>query len=124
MPVSRPAARHAAASLPSNRVLCNSIGSITRAVDRYGVFPLAGTPLTSPFEDDVRTGERERKKAEETRVNILALEDRVVLDVPLLYRIFENNMILVIEALLVLFAYSRKVVFTNPVNSVFHRRNI
>ncbi|KYN21122.1 hypothetical protein ALC57_06514 [Trachymyrmex cornetzi] len=43
MPTLRPVARHAAAaaSLPSNRVLCNLIGSITRAVDRCAVSSLS-----------------------------------------------------------------------------------
>ncbi|KYM89649.1 hypothetical protein ALC53_01961 [Atta colombica] len=43
MPTLRPVARHAAAaaSLPSNRVLCNLIGSITQAVDRCAMSSLS-----------------------------------------------------------------------------------
>lgn len=95
MPILRPAARHAAAaaSLPSNRVLCNLIGSITRAVDRVrSVFSLPRTPLTAPFEDDTRVKEKDAKR--ETRVNILVQGDRATVPRRLRYYMGSLGMIL------------------------------
>jgi len=95
VPTLRPAARHAAvaASLPSNRVLCNLIGSITRAVDRCAVSSLLLghlwqrlSRMTWEWERDgqrkeQRNRERERERERDTG-QYPAQGDRVtVLDV-------------------------------------------